>query len=50
VFFASASGVESFVGQYGVKALRGKGIYVMGKPTLSALPESLAKRARFFSL
>jgi uroporphyrinogen-III synthase len=46
VFFASASGVESFLRQYGEKKLRGKGIYVMGKPTLSALPEAFAKKAK----
>jgi uroporphyrinogen-III synthase len=48
VFFASASGVESFLAQYGEKKLRGKGIYVMGKPTLSALPERFAKKAVIF--
>lgn len=48
VFFASASGVESFLAQYGEKKLRGKGIYVMGKPTLSALPERVAKKAVIF--
>ena len=37
VFFASASGVESLIGQWGVEALSGKTIVVIGKPTAEAL-------------
>lgn len=33
VFFASASGVESFLERYGRKALSGKEIYAIGEPT-----------------
>ncbi len=51
VFFASASGVESLVGQWGVDALAGKTLVVIGKPTADALqrfglkPDVLAKEA-----
>jgi uroporphyrinogen III methyltransferase/synthase len=48
VFFASASGVESFLEQYGEKMLKGKGVYVMGQPTLAALPEKFKKKAKIF--
>lgn len=37
VFFASASGVESFIGQWGVEALEGKTTLVIGRPTADAL-------------
>ncbi|MEN8255203.1 MAG: uroporphyrinogen-III synthase, partial [Verrucomicrobiota bacterium] len=37
VFFASASAVESFIGQWGAEALAGKTISVIGKPTANAL-------------
>ena len=46
VFFASASAVASFLAQYGASKLRGKEIYVMGRPTRSALPPRLAAKAR----
>ncbi len=51
VFFASASGVESLVGQWGVDALAGKSIVVIGKPTADALellglqPDVIAREA-----
>lgn len=47
VFFASASAVESFLAQYGENCLRGKGVYVMGGPTRTALPPAWRDRARF---
>jgi len=37
VFFASASAVESFIEQWGTKALAGKTISVIGQPTAQAL-------------
>ena len=37
VFFASASGVESFIDQWGTEALAGKTLAVIGKPTAHAL-------------
>ena len=37
MFFASASAVEAFLDQYGVKALVRKELYVMGEPTRRAL-------------
>ncbi len=51
VFFASASGVESFIAQWGIKALSGKTITVIGLPTADALklhniePDVFAKEA-----
>jgi uroporphyrinogen III methyltransferase / synthase len=36
-FFASASGVESFIAQWGVQALENKTTVVIGKPTFHAL-------------
>jgi uroporphyrinogen III methyltransferase/synthase len=45
VHFASASAVEAFLAAYGAAALRGKGIYVMGEPTRSALPPRMRARA-----
>ncbi|MDF7826880.1 uroporphyrinogen-III C-methyltransferase [Pontiellaceae bacterium B12227] len=51
VFFASASGVESFVAQWGFQALENKTTVVIGKPTAQALekhtlsPDVLAKEA-----
>jgi uroporphyrinogen III methyltransferase/synthase len=51
VFFASASGVESFIEQWGAKALAGKTISVIGKPTTTALekqnlnPDIIAREA-----
>ena len=51
VFFASASGVESFIGQWGTEALAGKTISVIGKPTAQALgkhhikPTTIAREA-----
>ena len=50
VFFASASAVESFLAQYGVARLRGKGVYVMGQPTRAALPARFAAKAQVFSI
>lgn len=49
VFFASASAVASFCAQYGAQKLRGKGIYVMGRPTRAALPPAFAARAQVFA-
>ena len=46
VHFASASAVEAFVAAYGVSALHGKDIFVMGEPTRAALPP----RVRCFRL
>ena len=37
VFFASASGADSLIGQWGVEALAGKTRVVIGKPTADAL-------------
>ena len=51
VFFASASGVESLIGQWGVEALSAKTILVIGKPTAEALsrydlqPDVIAREA-----
>jgi uroporphyrinogen III methyltransferase / synthase len=51
VFFASASGVESLIGQWGVDALAGKATVVIGKPTAEALakfglkPDVVAKES-----
>ena len=50
VFFASASAVEAFIGNYGVRKLRGKGVFVMGGPTRSALPKSLATKSLVFDI
>ena len=38
VFFASASAVEVFRARFGDAALAGKGVFVMGRPTRTALP------------
>jgi uroporphyrinogen III methyltransferase/synthase len=51
VFFASASGVESFIAQWGFLSLENKTIVVIGKPTAQALekhnltPDVIAKEA-----
>jgi len=51
VFFASASGVESFIDQWGTEALAGKTLAVIGKPTAQALekqnltPDVIAREA-----
>lgn len=51
VFFASASGVESFISQWGVQSLKNKTTAVIGKPTFQALekynltPDVMAKEA-----
>jgi len=51
VFFASASGVESFIEQWGTEALAGKTLAVIGKPTAQALekqnlkPDIIAREA-----
>ncbi len=50
VFFASASAVEVFLARYGAKAMKGRGVYVIGSPTRSALPRSLAARACLFPM
>ncbi len=50
VHFASASAVEAFLAAYGVAALRGKGVYVMGEPTRAALPPRLRRRACLFAI
>lgn len=44
VFFASASAVRSFVSSFGADALEGKGVYVMGGPTRTALPSGCRSR------
>ncbi len=49
VFFASASAVESFVAQYGVSRLRGKGVLVMGKPTQAAVEKCCRRTSTVFS-
>ena len=46
VFFASASGAEAFLAAYGMQALRGKRIAVMGEPTRAALPRAFRTAAR----
>jgi uroporphyrinogen III methyltransferase/synthase len=43
IFFASASGVESFCGQFGAQELQGKVLVVIGKPTEAALQAVGAK-------
>lgn len=43
VFFASASGVESFIRQWGVQSLEGKTTVVIGKPTSHALEKHSIK-------
>ena len=50
VFFASTSGVEAFIGQYGVKALSGKEMFTIGEPTRNALPPKLRTKARLMPL
>ena len=50
VFFASASAVKAFVGQYGASALSRKGIHVIGEPTRRALPLHLRSRATLVQL
>ncbi len=50
VFFASSSGVESYVSQYGAASLSGKGIYVIGEPTRRALPVRMRKGATLLPL
>ncbi len=51
VFFASASGVESFIGQWGFQCLENKTICAIGKPTAQALerhnlkPDVIAREA-----
>jgi uroporphyrinogen-III synthase len=40
VFFASASAVESFCGQFGADALKDKVIVAIGKPTEAALAKA----------
>lgn len=51
VFFASASGVESFINQWGTAPLAGKTILVIGQPTARALekhrlhPDIIAREA-----
>lgn len=50
VFFASTSGVESFVGRYGVKGLSAKDIFVIGEPTRNALPPGLRAKAHLMPL
>jgi uroporphyrinogen-III synthase len=39
VFFASASAVEAFAGQWGMERLAGKTVVAIGKPTLAALKQ-----------
>jgi len=50
VFFASASAVVSFLARYGARALRGKGVLVMGGPTRAALPKRFSAKARIFDI
>ena len=50
VYFASASAVESFVAQYGVGKLRGKGLYVMGQPTRAAVAAACRRESTIFNL
>ena len=50
IFFASTSGVLSFLGQYGQKALDGKQLYVIGEPTKNALPVRFRKKAQILPL
>ena len=46
VFFASASAVESYVGQYGADSLSRKEVHVIGAPTRRALPPRLREQAQ----
>lgn len=46
VFFASASAVESYVGQYGADSLSRKEVHVIGAPTRCALPPCLREQAQ----
>ena len=46
VFFASASAVESYIGQYGADSLSRKEIHVIGAPTRLALPPHLRAHAQ----
>ena len=39
VFFASASGAANFLAAYGVAAMKGRRVSVMGEPTAAALPK-----------
>lgn len=50
VFFASSSAVRAFVGQYGVKAMSGREIFVIGEPTRNALPPRLRTKAKLMPL
>jgi uroporphyrinogen-III synthase len=50
VFFASVSGVEAFVRQYGARVLSRKEIYVIGMPTRNALPLRLRGKAHILPL
>ena len=50
VFFASTSGVEAFIEQYGAKALSRKEIFTIGEPTRNALPPKLRTKARLMPL
>ena len=49
IFFASASAVESYIGQYGADSLSRKEIHVIGEPTRRALPPSLRAHAQIAS-
>jgi uroporphyrinogen-III synthase len=50
VFFASSSGVEAFIGQYGARMLSGKEIFAIGEPTRNALPPRLRTKVRLMPL
>ena len=50
VFFASASAVEAFMGEYGTASLSRKEIHVIGEPTRNALPPRLRSRTTLFHL
>ena len=50
VFFASTSGVEAFIEQYGTKALSRKEIFAIGGPTRNALPPKPRAKARLLPL
>ena len=50
IFFASTSGVQSFISRYGQKALLNKQLYVIGEPTKNALPVRFQKKAQILPL
>ena len=50
IFFASTSGVEAFIEQYGARVLFGKEIFAIGEPTRNALPRRCQTKTRILPL